>query len=30
MSEIYYDEEWNEIPMPLEERKEFCKQQENA
>lgn len=28
-TEVYYDEERNEIPMPLEERKEFCKQQEN-
>lgn len=27
--EVYYDEDRNEIPMPLEERKEFCKQQES-
>lgn len=30
MSEIYYDEDWNEIPMPLEERKKHLEEQEKS
>lgn len=30
MSEIYYDEDWNEIPMPLEERKKHLEEKEQS
>lgn len=30
MSEIYYDEEWNEIPMPLEEWKKHLADKEKS
>ena len=28
--EIWYDEDWNEIPIPLEERKKHLEEQEKS